>query len=292
MKVYLDYTQEELDRQYEHRNIVPDAEKYVAAHQAESERVRAAAQGRFDIAYGSGEDELLDIYLADGQGLAPIMVFFHGGRWAMGSKASNCEAAEVYTAQGVHFVSVNFSLLPSVTMDTLIGQCRDAIVWLWRNAGTFGGDRDRMFVHGKSSGAHVAAMMVITDWQAQYDLPTDLIKGGLLVSGMYDLEPVRLTFRNEWLKLDESGAARNSPIRHIPERGCPLIVGVGALESEEFRRQPREFVDAWRAKGLDCQFIVLEGRHHFTVNVDMNAAQSALVAPFLGWMGLTAIAAE
>ena len=146
-----------------------------------------------------------------------------------------------YTALGVHFISVNFSLLPTVTMDVLIRQCRDAIAWVWRNAETFGGDRDRIFVHGKSSGAHVGAMMAITDWRAEYDLPADLVKGALLVSGMYDLEPVRLTFRNEWLKLDAEGAARNSPIRHIPDNGCPLIVGMGSLETDEFRRQPRAF---------------------------------------------------
>ncbi len=297
MKIYLDYTQEELDRQYEHRNFVPDADDFVAAQRAESERVRATANGRFDVAYGDGEDELLDIYLADGapsdgSGRAPIVAFFHGGRWALGSKASNCEGAEMYTALGVHFVSVNFSLLPNVTMDVLIRQCRDAIAWLWRNADSFGGDRDRIFVHGKSSGAHVAAMMAVTDWRAGHGLPGDLVRGALVVSGMYDLEPVRLTFRNEWLKLDREGAARNSPIRHIPDHGCALIVGVGALETDEFRRQPREFVAAWRAKGLECRLVEMEGRHHFTVNDEMKNASSALVAPFLDWMGLAAVAAE
>ncbi len=196
----------------------------------------------------------------------------------------------MYTALGVHFVSVNFSLLPTVTMDVLIRQCRDAIAWIWRNADTFGGDRTRMFVHGKSSGAHVGAMMAITDWRAEYDLPGDLVKGALLISGMYDLEPVRLTFRNDWLKLDAAGAARNSPIRHIPEHGCPLVVGVGALETDEFRRQPREFVEAWREAGLECRFVEIEGRHHFTVNDEMKDANSALVAPFLDWIGITVAA--
>jgi arylformamidase len=294
MKIYLDYDQKELDRQYEHREWIDDADKYVEAQSADSKRVRdaARARGRFDVAYGPHEDELLDIYPADRVGPSPVVVFFHGGRWARGSKASNCEGAEIYTALGVHFVSVNFSLLPAVTMDVLIRQCRDAIAWIWRNADTFGGDRTRMFVHGKSSGAHVGAMMAITDWRAEYDLPGDLVKGALLVSGMYDLEPVRLTFRNDWLKLDAAGAARNSPIRHIPDHGCPLIVGMGALETDEFRRQPRAFAEAWRAKGLDCRLIEMPGRHHFTVNEEMKNPSSAIVAPFLGWMGLEAAAAE
>lgn len=295
MKIYLDYTQEELDNQYEHRNYIPDTEDFIAAQAAESERVRAVTAGRFDVAYGPGGDELLDIYLAKADGPAPapapIIVYFHGGRWAMGSKTSNCESAAIYVAAGAHFVSVNFSLLPDVTMDTLIGQCRDAIAWLWNNAATFGGDRERLFVHGKSSGAHVAAMMAVTDWNAGYGLPADLVKGSLLVSGMYDLEPVRLTFRNEWLKLDEQAASRNSPILHVPENGCPLILGVGSLETAEFRRQPRAFAEAWRAKGNDCRLVDLQGRHHFTVNVEMTDPASTLVAPFLGRMALAAEAA-
>lgn len=286
MKVYLDYDQEGLDRQYEHRHFVSDADEILAFQAAESKRVRAAAKGRFDVAYGEGEDELLDIYLADGDAPAPIVVFFHGGRWAMGSKNSNCEAAEMYAANGVHFISVNFSLLPQVTMDVLIGQCRDAAAWVWRNADNFGGDKDRMFVHGKSSGGHVAGMMAVTDWTTYGDLPADLFKGGLLVSGMYDLEPVRLTFRNEWLKMDEAAALANSPIRHIPENGCPLIVGVGALETDEFRRQSREFAEAWGAAGLQCEFAEMPGRHHFSIHEDMNIASSDLTRPFLAWMGL------
>jgi len=285
MKVYLDYDQEGLDRQYEHRNFVPDADEIFAFQAAESKRVRDAAKGRFDVAYGDGEDEKLDIYLAEGDDPAPMVVFFHGGRWAMGSKNSNCEAAEMYTNKGVHFVSVNFSLLPGVTMDVLIGQCRNAAAWIWRNASDFGGDAARMFVHGKSSGAHVAGMMAVTDWSIYDGLPADLFKGGLLVSGMYDLEPVRLTFRNEWLKMDEAAALANSPIRHIPNNGCPLIVGVGALETDEFRRQSKEFAEAWSAAGLQCQFAEMPDRHHFSVNEDMNVAGSELTKPFLSWMG-------
>ena len=285
MKVYLDYDQVGLDRQYEHRHFVSDADEILAFQAAESARVRAAAKGRFDVAYGDGEDELLVIYLAEGDGPAPIVVFFQGGRWAMGSKNSNCEAAEMYTAMGVHFVSVNFSLLPGVTMDVLIGQCRDAAGWIWRNASDFGGDNARMFVHGKSSGAHVAGMMAVTDWSQFDGLPADLFKGGLLVSGMYDLEPVRLTYRNEWLKMDERAALANSPIRHIPNNGCPLIVGVGALETDKFRRQSKEFSEAWSAAGLECQFAEMPDRHHFSVNEDMNVAGSELTKPFLALMG-------
>jgi len=290
-KIYLDYTQEELDRQYEHRSLVPDSDAFIARNEADSAGVRAAAHGRFDIAYGPDPDQLLDIYPAGAGGLSPVVVFFHGGRWSRGGKTSNIESLATYNAAGIHFVSVGFTLIPHITMDGLIGQCRDAIAWLWRNAKTFGGDPDRLFVMGKSSGGHLAAMMVVTDWAAERGVPADVIKGGLLVSGMYDLEPVRLSFRNGFLGLDEETAMRNSPIHHIPDNGCPLIVGFGALETDEFRRQGRSFAAAWSARGLSCRLVAMEGRHHFSINADLTDPGGNLVAPFLEQMGVVGAAA-
>jgi len=284
-KVYRDYTQEELDAQYEHRSEVPDGDDFLDRTKAESERIVAAAasRARLDVPYGPHPDQLLDIYPAEGTGgnSAPVVVFFHGGRWSRGDKTSNVESLAMYNAAGVHFVSVGFTLIPATDMDGLIGQCRDAIAWLWRNAASFGGDPDRIYVMGKSSGGHVSGVMVTTDWAAERGLPADVIKGGLLVSGMYDLEPVRLSFRNGFLKLDEATAARYSPIRHIPANGCSLIVGVGAEETAEFRRQSREFAAAWQAHGLDCRFVEMPGRHHFSITADLSDATGPLAAPFL-----------
>ena len=210
--------------------------------------MREAATGRFDVSFGDHEDETLDIYFAAGAtetSSAPIIVFFHGGRWSMGSKTSNCECAEAINRSGAHFISVDFTLIPNTNMDGLITQCRNAIAWIYRNATSFGGDPNRIFVMGKSSGGHVTGMMLTTDWAQTNGLPRDVIKGGLAISGMYDLEPVRLTFRNDTLKLDETTARRNSPIHRIPARACPIVVSVGSLESDEFRRQTREFAEAW-----------------------------------------------
>lgn len=284
-KVYRDYTQAELDRQYEHRSLVPDSDAFIARDEAESARILAAAEGRFDIPYGPHADQLLDVYLSGRAGLSPVVVFFHGGRWSRGGKASNIESLAMYNAAGIHFVSVGFTLIPDTTMDGLVGQCRDAVAWLWRNANTFGGDPERLFVMGKSSGGHLAGMMVTTDWDAERGVPPDVLKGGLLVSGMYDLEPVRLSFRNGFLHLDEDSAHRNSPIHHIPDSGCPLVVGYGSLETDEFQRQGRTFAAAWRDRGLPCELVVMEGRHHFSINADMKDPASALARPFLEMIG-------
>ena len=289
MAVYLDYDQEALDVQYEHRNIVSNVEEFTAWSRAESARVRAAATGRFDVSFGDHEDEALDIYFAAGAteaGSAPIIVFFHGGRWSRGDKTSNIESLATFNAAGIHFVSVGFTLIPDITMDGLIRQCRDAMVWLWHNARSFGGDPDRLFVMGKSSGGHLAAMMVVTDWEAERGVPANVIKGGLLVSGMYELGPVRLSFRNGFLYLSEEMAMRNSPIHHIPDGGCPLIVGFGSLETDEFQRQGRTFATAWAGRGLSCQLVEIAGRHHFSINADMNGPGGDLVTPFLKHIGV------
>jgi arylformamidase len=290
-KIYLDYTQEELNRQYEHRSIVPDSDEFIARNEADSARIRAAADGQLDVAYGPDPDQLLDIYPAKGNGLLPVVVFFHGGRWSRGGKESNIESLATYNAAGVHFVSVGFTLIPNITMDGLVGQCRDAIAWLWHNAQSFGGDRDRLFVMGKSSGGHLGGMMVVTDWKVERGLPPDVIKGALLVSGMYDLEPVRLSFRNGFLHLDEESAMRNSPILHIPDHGCPLVVGYGAQETDEFQRQSRTFAAAWRERGLTCQLVEMEARHHHSINADLCDSGGKLVRPFLEYMDMVGAAA-
>jgi arylformamidase len=285
-KVYRDYTQEELDRQYEHRHIVPNMDEFTARNHAESVRVRAALKPR-EAAYGPGPRQKLDIYAA-GQG-APIMVYLHGGRWQMNSKETSCHAAECFTRAGIAFVAPNFRQAPDNPMDTIIADARAAVVWAWQNAASFGGDRNRLYIAGASSGGHMAGVMVTTDW-TEHGLPADAVKGGLLVSGMHDLEPVRLTFRNEALKLDAAMAARNSPIRHIPSPGCPLVVAVGALESDEFKRQSRDFAAAWQKAGNACTFIERDGKHHYSLGDDLDDPESPLLRAFFKMIGASASA--
>lgn len=281
--VYLNYTQEELDRQYEHRHFVSDVPHYLALAKAENQRVRASANGRFDVPYGTHADEMLDIYQTKATQPAPIVIFFHGGRWRQGSKTSACHSAEAFTDAGAHFISVNYSLLPTVTMDELIAQCRKAVRWIAQNGTSFGGDPTRISIMGKSAGAHIGGMMVTTDW-TKYDLPADTIKSALLISGMYDLDPVRLTFRNEWLRLDAEGSIRNSPIRQIKPHGCELVIGCGDLETDEFRRQTRDFASAWKAHDHRCTYMEVPEQHHYSINLFI--ARSPLFAAMANLMEL------
>ena len=283
-KIYLDYDQKELDDQYNQRVLVPDAENYIAADRAESARVRAKLDCRIDVAYGPGEDQKLDLFPARAPG-APVAVYMHGGAWTRSDKAVEGFMAESFVAAGAAFASVNFSLCPKVSLDELVRQAREAVVWCRRNARSFGGDAERLFIAGHSSGGHVGGMMVVTDWTA-HGLPRGTIKGALLCSGMYDLEPVRLSARNEYLKLDEAAARRNSAIHHIPDDGCPLVIGYGGGEQREFRRQSRAFAAAWRARGLTVNEIDLPGVNHFALRRYFNDPDGPILKATFAMMGV------
>ena len=283
--VWGEYTREELDYEYNQRNIVPNAEQYLARNSSDSARVRGALECRLDVPYGSGADELLDIFPAPRRD-APVLVYIHGGAWTRMHKDMASYQAESFVGAGAAYVSVNYSLAPAASLDEMVRQNRAAIAWVHRNARDFGADPERLFVAGHSAGGHLAGMMVTTDWDRAFGLPRNVIKGGLLCSGTYELEPVRLSARNEYLKLDEAAVERNSPIRHIADDGCPLVIGYGELEHREFRRQARAFAEAWRARGLACQEFDLPGLNHFDVGQQFNRPESPILAAMFESMEL------
>ena len=284
-RVFLDYDQETLDAQYNQRTLVPDADDYIAVDIAESERVRRKLECRIDVAYGPGEDEKLDVFPATSPG-SPLVVYMHGGAWTRSDKANESFMAEAFVEAGAAFVAVNFGLCPRVTLDEMIRQARAAVAWSHANARDFNADPERLYIAGHSSGGHVGGMMAVTDWTATHGLPRGPIKGALLCSGMYDLAPVRLSARNEYLHLDEAAEDRNSAIRQIPGDGCPLIVGYGGGEQKEFRRQSREFAAAWRDAGLRVEEFDMPGVNHFELRRHFNDPNGPILSAMLSLMGL------
>ena len=283
-KIFLDYDQETLDAQYNQRSLVPDADDYIAVDVAESARVRQKLDCRIDVAYGPGEDETLDLFPAAAPG-SPVVVYMHGGAWTRSDKSNESFMAEAFVAAGAAFVAVNFGLCPKVTLDEMIRQAREAVAWSCENAQDFNADPGRLYIAGHSSGGHVGGMMAVTDWTA-HNLPRTLVKGALLCSGMYDLAPVRLSARNDYLHLDEAAEARNSAMRHIPADGCPLIVGYGGGEQTEFRRQSRAFAAAWRDAGLEVEEFDMPGVNHFQLRRHFNDPNSPILTAMLALMGL------
>ncbi len=260
------YSQAELDAQYTQRSLVPDPSIYKRPRVAESAAARALLDCKLDVPYGPTKSEVLDIFLSPHTG-APTIIYFHGGAWKGGNKDDVSFPAPVYHDAGANFVTVNFDAVPVVTLEELVRQCSAAIAWIHRSTDTFGGDNDRIFVSGHSSGSHVAGMMTTTDWEGAYGLPADVIKGAAPISGMFDLAPVVKSWRNSYLKLDEERAHALSPIHHVPKAKLDMVVGFGALELLEFQRQSCDFAAAWRAAGQECRIVEVADKNHFEVGV-------------------------
>lgn len=275
MPIYRDYTQAELDAQYDQRTLVPDPSPYVDRWRAETAAARRALPVRLGVRYGDTAEEYLDIYGA-GDGARPVIVFLHGGAWRQLSAAESGYAAPHFVSRGAIYVAVNFTLVPEVDLDTQVAQACRAVAWVREHAATFGGDTDRVHVCGHSSGGHLAAMA----WSA------GLATGAVAISGMYDLVPVRLSARNAYLHLDEAAARRNSPILYIPDRAAPLIVAWGERELDEFRRQPQAFAAACRVRGHACTALPLAGRNHFETGDDLARADSPLSTAVGSLLGL------
>ena len=263
-RVWLDLDQAELDAAYDQSAYAPNREQVLARNVTNSEGVRARLGPPKRYAYGPTPIEGLDVYVTDRPD-APINVFIHGGAWRAGAAKNYASPAEMFVHAGAHFVVLDFAAVQDVdgSLMPMADQVRRAVAWVYRNAHAFGGDADRLYVSGSSSGAHLAAVVLTTDWSGDFDLPADLVKGGLCGSGMYDLKPVRLSARNRYVKFTDEIEEALSPQRHLDRLRAPVVVGYGTFETPEFQRQARDFAAAVKAAGKPVQLVVGEGYNHF-----------------------------
>ena len=190
---------------------------------------------------------------------------------------------------GAHFVVPDFAAVQDVggSLLPMAEQVRRAVAWVRRNAYRFGGDPERIFVSGHSSGAHLAAVVLTTDWLKEFDLPADTVKGGLCCSGMYDLEPVRLSARNAYVAFTDEMEQALSPQRHLDTLTAPLILAYGTLESPEFQRQGRDFAATLRAAGKPVELLVADGYNHFEIIETLTSPYGLLGRAVLEQMKLT-----
>ncbi len=259
-------TQAELDAQYDVEKSVDDFMVYANTYIESSANARKELACDLDIAYGPTRDEHLDLFFAAGQessGKAPILIFVHGGYWRMlSSKEFSCVAYGP-NAAGIHLVNVNYSLAPKVSIAEITRQIYAAVAWCWHNAEEFGGDRDRIYISGHSAGGHLSAMALLNDWQGEYGLPNNVIKGGFLISGLYDLSPLRYSFIQPAIQLTGDIINRYSPQFLIKSNSANIIVSVGGAESDEFQRQSYDFLDAWQKAGNSGRFFTQPTCNHF-----------------------------
>jgi arylformamidase len=261
--VWLDMDQKELDDAYDQSVYAPNQQLVARRRRLASEALlRRITPERG--AYGPSADEQLDIYRTYRPN-APINVYVHGGAWRNGQAKEFAFPAEVFMNAGANFVVLDFVQVQNAggNLMPMAQQVRSAVAWVYKNAARIGGDANRLYITGHSSGAHLSGCALVTDWQKDFGLPADLIKGGLLISGMYDLKPVRLSKRSEYVKFNDEIEQALSSQRHLDKLNAPIIVAYGTQETPEFQRQNREFAAAVKAAGKPVELIVGEGFNHF-----------------------------
>lgn len=265
-RVFLDYDQAELDALYNQANFAPNAAQIHQRTEANSAAVRERLGPALRLSYGPTAIEKLDVYKSQVQN-APLFVYLHGGSWRTGSAARAAFPAEMFVKAGVSYVPVDFISIDDANKNlmTLADQVRRAVAWVYRNAASFGADPDRLYIGGHSSGAHLAGVVLTTDWAKDFGLPANIIKGGLCCSGMHDLYPVSLSARSSFVDFNERVVEALSAKRHIDKITCPMIVAYGTYESPEFQRQSREFAEAIGAAGKPARLLVGDAYNHFEI---------------------------
>ncbi|MGE3148319.1 MAG: alpha/beta hydrolase [Pseudorhodoplanes sp.] len=285
-------TREWLDSQYNVRAIVKDRDYCVSQYHELSAAARDTLACQLDLPFGATEAERLDFFPARPTP-APLVFFIHGGYWRAQDKGDFSYIATPFNARGISFVSMNYQLAPAGTLDAMAEQVCRAAVWARENSEAFGIDRSRIFLAGHSAGAHLAAMAMQADWRA-LGLDENPFRGAVLVSGLFDLDPVRRCFVNDVLNLDEAAAARNSPILHLDRvdadswRQREVIFCVGGEETDEFKRQQDDFVAAWKARGLPVQVVEEPGLNHYSVILELGRPGSPLFDSVLAMIERTA----
>jgi arylformamidase len=219
--------------------------------------------------------QLVDIYTPAKASGVPVLVFLHGGAWLRGSRLDVAYPAPAVTGRGAAFLAVDFNNVSEVSLPAMIEQCRDAVDWAARNAASFGGDSNRIYLAGHSSGAQLASCVLLTDWSAR-GLPDDVIKGALVISGMYDLHAPLLSARSKYVKItaDELGTA--SAMRHLGRIRCPVAVAWSVGDSPEFRRQGDVFAAALQGMGRLASRSEIFSANHFEEPRQLGNPDSAL----------------
>jgi arylformamidase len=271
--VFRDYDQEELDAAYTQGPWAPNFEQLQRSSRQENALALVRLGPPRRLAYGPTEIEQLDLY-ATRWPSAPIMVFIRGGAWRgtvpparQLEQPARARDAEMFVDHGAHYVSLHFTNVLATDGDLMpmAEQVRRAVAWVYRNAASFGGDRERLYISGASSGGHLAGVVITTDWEGEFGLSADTVKGGFCINGMFDLHPVSLSARSSYVDFTPQVVEALSPIRRLDRVAAPVILAYGTEETPEFQRQSREFAAALAAAGRPVELLVGDGYNHFEI---------------------------
>ncbi|AEH08163.1 Arylformamidase [Candidatus Protofrankia datiscae] len=275
------------DQAYSPSLTVPDMRTYLRMYADRSADARATLPWK-EISYGDTSAQRLHFFPAAGPD-APLQVFIHGGYWQELSKEESSFAAPDFVTRGAAFAALGYGLASVHRLGEIVAMVRNAILWIFRHAAELGVDPQRIFLSGSSAGAHLAAMCVTDGWLPPALRPFDVIRGACLLSGIYDLEPLRHTYVGEQIGLTAAEAARNSPIRHVHGGAPPLIVARGDNETAAFAAQHRQFVSSLTRAGTPVADLVVSARNHFDLPLVLGDPETPLGRAVLTQMGLLSL---
>ncbi|WP_378944818.1 alpha/beta hydrolase [Mesorhizobium sp. ANAO-SY3R2] len=266
-------TRADLDRAYDVERSVPNFRIYADQWVDGSAQARRHLGGKLGVKYGPTVEEYADIFPAGRRG-APVLIFIHGGYWRMLSAREFSFVALGPVAAGVTTVVANYALCPSVSISEIVRQMRALVAWTYSNIEAFNGDPESIHVCGHSAGGHLTAMMALTDWAKAYGLPANVLKSAFPISGLFELEPLRHSWLQPDLQLDEREVATQSPQRLVRRVSPPMLLSYGSEEPSAFAQQSDNFLAGWKRAGNRASFMPLIGRNHFTAISDFADPQS------------------
>ncbi|WBU61685.1 alpha/beta hydrolase [Paracoccus albus] len=261
---YRGFTAEELEREYQPSSMIGgNFGPYLAAYDALSREVRENHSVQESLSYGASSAHVLDYFPAAGSG-APLHVFIHGGYWQALSQRQSAGMAPGLLAAGQAFATLNYTLAPKARLGDMIAECRDALIWLAGQAAELGFDPARMTLSGHSAGAHLVASLLGLEGAALSEAGIT-VTDAILISGVFDLEPISLMTVNDPLQLTEGEIETLSPLNMVPLRGPRYRVTVGERDTAEFVRQSRSYAEHLRKAGVEVSFDLQHGKHHYDI---------------------------
>jgi len=273
-----------IEKEYSPSSCVPSAEPFLAEYAIRSRKAEQALVCQKDLQWGDKPDETLDFFPAASRE-APLLVFIHGGYWQELSKNESLFAAADCVANGIAFAAINYTLAPHAGVETIVDQCRRAVAWLHGQADALGFYRDRLYLSGSSAGAHLAAMMLLKGWQHTAGVADNAIAGAILLSGVYDIEPLVGTRVAAPLNLTAADAAGLSPMRLSLGRPVPTIVAWGENETSEFKRQSKSYASRLEAADFPVSVFEVAGANHFDIVLGLADPGTVLGRATLGLIG-------
>jgi len=252
--------------EYNARQSVTDFDMCMDDYARLANSSKSHTPGIYDIQYGMGKNERLDIFPAPGLSV-PLFVFIHGGYWHSQTKEDACSMARSFTCQNVAVATIEYTLLPESTLGEIVREVRSAISWLYHHCRQFSIDPENIFVGGSSAGGHLTSMLIAGGWQQSYRVPERVIKGALALSGLYDLRPLCDIYINEWMRQTPEQATLLSPLFLLPEKSqAPqILLSVGGKETQGFKNQTQAYYAACKQKGLNVNFIEDKENNHFSL---------------------------